>query len=405
MSTQMTRRRLLTTRGLCGGLGIVTLALLTRTQHASADTPFTTFSFPATGAPTPRTMPNRLAEVVNVKDFGAAGDGSMDDTAAIQAALNAAYGSSSSPNGSFPGSMKNRAVFFPAGYYKITRALTLKSVMGAHIFGAGRFATTIQNVTSGGSVFVTNGCQYSRFEQLNLMASGTNSVCFDLDFDGNGIPLQSNTFSDIYFQGADTGLRIGNSGFMGSENLITNCFFANHRLYGLVTMNFNALQQTVIGGNFQNCGIGIKVERGSVPVIHGVGFQQSARLDILVSNGANDAISIKGCRTESLNFADINHQAAVIEASTQTNADPGIFAVLRNPGIISGCISINGQCDIQVGGAVDCSQFGRNDWIVARSTPVYTRVLRTGRTWVMSGVGIPRNYGIGSWTSAVYTGS
>ena len=176
------------------------------------------------------------------------------------------------------GAIKNRPVFFPAGNYKITSALTLRSVMGAHVFGAGRFATTIQNVTSGGRVFVTNGCEYSRFERLNLIASGANSVCFDLDFDGNGLPLQSNTFSDIYFQTADIGLRIGNSGFMGSENLITNCFFANHRFCGLITKNFNALQQTVIGGNFQNCGTGINVERGSVPVIHGVGFQQSARV-------------------------------------------------------------------------------------------------------------------------------
>ena len=198
---------------------------------------FAEFAFPATGAPTARTMPDRLSEINNVKDFGAAGDGSTDDTAAIQAALDAAYGSSSSPNGS-SGAIKNRPVFFPAGNYKITRALTLKSVMGAHIFGAGRFTTTIQNVTSGGSVFVTNGCEYSRFERLNLIASGTNSVCFDLDFDGNGLPLQSNTFSDIYFQTADIGLRIGNSGFMGSENLITNCFFANHRLYGLITKKF-----------------------------------------------------------------------------------------------------------------------------------------------------------------------
>jgi Pectate lyase superfamily protein len=402
MSPQITKRALLTNRALSAGLSAGALALLA--QRASADTSFTGFAFPATGAPTPRTMPDRLAEIKNIKDFGAVGDGTTDDSAAIQAALDAAYGSSSSPNG-HSGAMKNRPVFFPAGNYKITRPLTLKSVTGAHIFGAGRTSTTIQNITSGGSVFVTNGCQYSRFERLNLIASGTNSVCFDLDFDGNGLPLQSNTFSDIYFQTADVGLRIGNSGFMGSENLITNCFFSSHRLYGLMTRNFNALQQTVIGGNFQNCGIGINVERGSVPVIHGVGFQQSAKLDILVSNGANDAISIKGCRTESVNFADINHQAAVIEACTQTNGGAGTFAVLRNPGVISGCISINGQCDIQLGGAVDCSQFGRNDWIVSRSTPVYTRVLRTGRTIVGSGVGTPRNYGIGSWTAGFYTGS
>src|SRR5260370_40195630 len=105
---------------LTRGLGVGALALRAQTQRASADTPFTSFAFPATGAPTPRTMPNRLAEVVNVKDFGAAGDASTEDTAAIQAALNAAYGSPSAPNGGFPGAVKNRAVFFPAVHYKIT---------------------------------------------------------------------------------------------------------------------------------------------------------------------------------------------------------------------------------------------------------------------------------------------
>jgi hypothetical protein len=45
----------------------------------------------------------------------------------------------------------------------------------------------------------------------------------------------------------------------------------------------------------------------------------------------HNVISVKGCRTDSVNFADISHQAAVIEACTQTNANPGTFTVLRNP--------------------------------------------------------------------------
>jgi hypothetical protein len=49
-------------------------------------------------------------------------------------------------------------VFFPPGYYKTTSPLMLKSVMGAHIFGASRFTTTIQNVAGGSGIFVTNGC-------------------------------------------------------------------------------------------------------------------------------------------------------------------------------------------------------------------------------------------------------
>jgi hypothetical protein len=36
---------------------------------------FVNYGFPATGATTNRRMPDRLAEIHNVKDFGAAGDG------------------------------------------------------------------------------------------------------------------------------------------------------------------------------------------------------------------------------------------------------------------------------------------------------------------------------------------
>ena len=46
----------------------------------------------ATGSTTARSLANRFADVVNVKDFGAVGDGVADDTAAIQAAINESVG-------------------------------------------------------------------------------------------------------------------------------------------------------------------------------------------------------------------------------------------------------------------------------------------------------------------------
>ena len=69
--------------------------------------------------------------VINVKDYGAVGDGVADDTAAIQAALNAA-----------PGAYQVGAglVYFPAGNY-LTGALTIPH--GVAVEGAGIHSTTL----------------------------------------------------------------------------------------------------------------------------------------------------------------------------------------------------------------------------------------------------------------------
>lgn len=73
----------------------------------------------AEGSSVPRTLRQRFADLVNVKDFGAKGDGVTDDTAAIQAAID---------------SGKN--VFIPMGVYLCGRELELKT-KGQIITGAG----------------------------------------------------------------------------------------------------------------------------------------------------------------------------------------------------------------------------------------------------------------------------
>jgi Pectate lyase superfamily protein len=114
MSAQIVGRRLL----LGGAIGALA------TPHAQADTTFTGFRFPATGAPTPRTMPDRLAEIKSVKDFGAVGNGVTDDTAAIQAAVNQT---------NTPYSTANRGVIsFPPGTYVLSSPITFAAESGIH---------------------------------------------------------------------------------------------------------------------------------------------------------------------------------------------------------------------------------------------------------------------------------
>lgn len=76
-------------------------------------------NFTATGTTTARNLVTRFSDVVNVKDFGAVGDGASDDTAAIQAAVNT-----------------GKNVYFPTGKYRTTSTITV-STRGQGLFGDG----------------------------------------------------------------------------------------------------------------------------------------------------------------------------------------------------------------------------------------------------------------------------
>jgi len=118
-----------------------------------------------------RTVQNKLQEMVSIKDFGAVGDGSTDDTAAIQAAINASSGSS---------------LYIPpaSSYYKITSALN--GISNIVIIGSGAIGT-IRNTTTGTSsdinVFQFTNC--SNFEIRNLGLYGANKAITSPAQDGS----------------------------------------------------------------------------------------------------------------------------------------------------------------------------------------------------------------------------
>lgn len=90
----------------------------------------------ATGSTEPRDLRDRFADVVNVKDFGAVGDGVTDDTAAIQAAINYA----SIPSASDYWGQVYKEVYVPDGVYSIS-GISIPAPIKFR--GAGFGATTI----------------------------------------------------------------------------------------------------------------------------------------------------------------------------------------------------------------------------------------------------------------------
>lgn len=108
----------------------------------------------------------------NVKDYGADGNGTTDDTASIQAAINAANG------------VGGGVVYLPAGTYKLTAAVTLHNRITLR--GDGDFVTNIVQSNTTANGFVGSGLIYVIIEHLRLTGpgSGTGSgLQFDTEFD------------------------------------------------------------------------------------------------------------------------------------------------------------------------------------------------------------------------------
>lgn len=175
-----------------------------------------------------RTVAQRLGDVVSVKDFGAIGDGVADDTAAIQAAVN---------------SLSTGTVFLPAGTYKVTAGITLKS--GVSIAGSGQFSTTVLVATAGivafsmvfgsssganhtmsdFSIYCTaasvQGFKFVHANRVVLRALSFYGCLVNFEFDRGGL----NTTSDCVSSGTPT-LKSGQAKLWSSDDAAYGCVFS-----------------------------------------------------------------------------------------------------------------------------------------------------------------------------------
>jgi hypothetical protein len=117
-----------------------------------------------------------LARKVSVMDFGAKGDGTTDDTTAIQNAINYVESTYNPAGGSNSPAGGACSLFFPAGYYKITATLNVTQKVAFQGEGPSEFSSGSRLVmfTAGTDLIkvvpVAAGCSIS-FENLTLLSN------------------------------------------------------------------------------------------------------------------------------------------------------------------------------------------------------------------------------------------
>lgn len=221
-----------------------------------------------------RNVAQKLQELVSVKDFGAVGDGVIDDTSAFQAAVNTLD-----------------KVYIPEGNYKITSQITLPVGSGGqawstdksfHVYGAGMDKTKITFTGSSGFVFATTGMdgtvdtQYlgATFEDFEIQgpASGTASGLgiaqtrmatfrrlFIRGFPGGaGIKLYAEDTGGMYnsaIEYCQLGTRVkpnGSAGYSLTDDLYPNCLRYAIWLRGANGSGSGVNDTIIIGNQIKN---------------------------------------------------------------------------------------------------------------------------------------------------------
>lgn len=166
-------------------------------------------------SPITRTMQQKFDDVASVKDFGATGDGTTDDTAAINRALFQLFSRATNTE-------IRRALFFPAGTYIVTDVLKIPTF--AKLVGDGHNSSIIKGTASGADCVAMTSDAVQQID--GSVGSGGAALPGNVQIDGLTFwasvdtvdafvvnQAQTVTFSNCRFQGFQTSVPsgVGNS--------------------------------------------------------------------------------------------------------------------------------------------------------------------------------------------------
>jgi hypothetical protein len=260
----------------------------------------------ATGSTTPISIQDWQAQFVNVKAFGAKGDGVTDDTTAIQAAIFAVSQSSIPPASLASAYRYGGTVFFPKGKYKTTATLYVPAYVnlqgsGRVFFDNGNIATVPAAQCPGTVIFFVPAVAASYALQSGnfVVASGALKTTTT---DILGADIDAGTYSEVRdVTVRDLTVATATAGVLGGI-LMTGAATSSLANVGAVGTFTNGVR--VSGSwSFHARQVGINVTNAG-----GVGFQ--------FFNAAN------GCSVENsyVSTNDVDGTAYIVAAATSVSA-------------------------------------------------------------------------------------
>jgi len=300
--------------------------------------------------------------VISVKDYGATGDGTTDDTAAIQAAVNAT---------SIGGNL-----YFPPGTYKLTSAVTINkpitvlgngpgsafNSLGSYVIQTNTAANAFTLVaTLANYAFSQYGIVGVNFENICIQGPSTSSyaakgIGVDTTVNGGEFHIRENSFTNVIIKHFTAGINFTGIAYL---NKFINCQF-NYNTTGLLVAKGAASdvggQTRLFGCTFDFCTTGIS----------------------WIMDGTGGALTVIGCTlADGQTGISCNDETQLVvtgcsfESLTNSGAGAGIYALTPSTKINP----VSGGCKYIVGNKFlfnDASIWFSNQAALAGTQPVST---------------------------------
>ena len=258
-----------------------------------------------------QTVQTKLEQYISIKDFGAIGDGVADDTAAIQACLDAIQSSSA----------LGGTAYIPAGEYKITATLDLPANVSME--GAGQFSILRVYGCDGINILSSNVIGPRRVANFWLYGSGADAfsaiVCDILP----APKAMGLLFDGVYISFFGTGVSGRGLWHTAFRNCVINQVHVGMIFYGQnVKITVDTCSVThggLVSGTGESVGIQVGDSGGSRP--------EDVQIDKTIVFGFDVGVVWRQCLFGGITNSDID--ACQVEGVRITTADGG-FVVRDN---------------------------------------------------------------------------